>query len=255
MGEAKPRPPRSRFPSGDDRFWVEITDDGSRTLVRTDSGVSFHSGSGAATETRHVYLHNSGVSERLRSGAPTRVLEVGLGSGMALLMTLGLAARHAAPLEYVAIDHCWPTASALEQLRPATWVADPELAASFLQWRRSLGDDPAEGRHFWSPAARLRVTVALCDARSWVAGEPQPFDAIYFDPFVPQDSPELWECGLLLRLRRALADGGRLVTYCVSRQARQRFGDAGFRIRRVPGPPGGKREVLVAEPDRARGSC
>ena len=255
MGEANPRPPRSRFPSGDDRFWVEITDDGSRTLVRTDSGVSFHSGSGAATETRHVYLHNSGVTERLRAGTATRVLEVGLGSGMALLMTLGLAARHAAPLDYVAVDHCWPTASALEQLRPATWGADPKLVKTFLDWRRSLGDDLPEGRYLWSPASQIRVTVCLCDARSWVAEDPQTFDAIYFDPFAPPDSPELWDRGLLRRLRKALADGGCLVTYCVSRQARQRFEDAGFRVRRVPGPPGGKREVLVAESNRAGGSC
>ena len=43
---------------------VQITDDNSRTLMHPETGVAFHSASGALAETRHVYLHNSGVQKK-----------------------------------------------------------------------------------------------------------------------------------------------------------------------------------------------
>ena len=60
--------------------WViQITDDGSRTLLNPASGIAFHSASGALAETLHVYLENSGVGEKLRQGIEVQVIEVGLG--------------------------------------------------------------------------------------------------------------------------------------------------------------------------------
>ena len=53
---------------------MQVTDDNSRTLIDPVTGVAFHSASGALAETRHVYLNNSGVKERLSQGDPTAVL-------------------------------------------------------------------------------------------------------------------------------------------------------------------------------------
>jgi tRNA U34 5-methylaminomethyl-2-thiouridine-forming methyltransferase MnmC len=37
-----------------------------------------------------------------------------------------------------------------------------------------------------------------------------------------------------------------LVSYCVNGQVRRALEQAGFKVMRLPGPPGGKREVLAA---------
>ena len=68
---------------------VQITDDDSRTLIDPVGEVAFHSGSGALAETRHVYLKNSGVSARLACGKNTSVLEIGLGTGLGMLLDRG----------------------------------------------------------------------------------------------------------------------------------------------------------------------
>ncbi len=47
-------------------------------------------------------------------------------------------------------------------------------------------------------------------------------------------------------MHRALRTGGKLDSYCVNRRVRDDLALAGFEVDRVPGPPGGKREVLVA---------
>ncbi|MFN9549968.1 MAG: MnmC family methyltransferase, partial [Pirellulaceae bacterium] len=57
---------------------------------------------------------------------------------------------------------------------------------------------------------------------------------------------ELWEERFLRNLVDQIAEDGVLVTYCVNRKIRDCMGQVGLRVERLPGPPGGKREVLRA---------
>ena len=41
-------------------------------------------------------------------------------------------------------------------------------------------------------------------------------------------------------------DGGVFVTYCAKGEVRRRLQSVGFMVERLPGPPGGKREILRA---------
>ncbi len=236
------------MPAADPSLLVEITDDGSRTLVRGDSLDTYHSSSGALAETRHVYLHNSGVTRRLAARQSTRVLEVGLGTGMAMLLTLDQALANRTPLHYEAIEIGWPSAEVLRELQPQHWGERPQLVADFLAWRETLADNVPLGDYRWHPADEIQVVVHIADARSWEARSDEPFDAIYFDPFAPQRQPELWSAAVFTRLGQLLSPAGRLVTYCVSRDVREAMQHAGLQLTRVPGPPGGKREVLIASP-------
>ncbi len=45
---------------------------------------------------------------------------------------------------------------------------------------------------------------------------------------------------------RELAEGGTLTSYCVKAAVRRSLQDIGFSVVRLPGPPRGKREVLLA---------
>lgn len=246
-----PPPLRKRLPTAETGVVIEVTDDGSRTLVRTSGGDpssedAYHSASGAVAETLHVYLENSGVADRLRRGRSTSVLEVGLGTGMGLLVTLDAAIHAGTPLRYVALEDRWLTAETIRQLEPERWVQHAELASRFLQWRSELPDLVPAGRYRWPADENCEIEVQVGDARRWRGDPGERFDAIYFDPFAPTSNPELWQAAVLERMRACLSRHGRLTSYCVSRSVREAFQSAGFAVERVPGPTGGKRQVLVA---------
>ena len=231
---------------------IQVTDDGSRTLIDVPLGVSFHSASGAATETRHVYLDNSGVSEKLRQKESLGVLEVGLGTAMGLLMTVDLAVEHQAGLFYRGFDRRLLHWEILEELKLHRHLRHPWLVDQFLDWRRSLGDLVADGDYPWSfklddqCQKPIEVVITVGEFNPSELLDSDPFDAIYFDPFAPAATPELWSVEVLQVLRDQLAVSGRLTTYCVSREVREKFSEAGFFVQRVRGPKGGKREVLIA---------
>ena len=94
-----PIPIRETFSTDRNDLMVQITDDGSLTLVKTGSDDAYHSGCGAATETRHVYLEISGIIDRLRDRQPSRVLEIGLGTSQAMLMTIDAAIENDATIQ------------------------------------------------------------------------------------------------------------------------------------------------------------
>lgn len=225
---------------------IQTTDDASPTLLDPQTRVAYHSASGAVSETRHVYLDNSGIASRLAGGIKSDVLEVGLGTGLGMLLTLDLAIRHGTTVHYTALENRMLTADILARLELGRPLGRPELARVFIDWRRSLGDTPPPGTYRCELTSAGQLTVEHGDARRWRGATPECFDAIYFDPFAPSVSPELWSREMLRVMHRVLRGSGRIVTYCVSRQVRDEFAAAGFLVQRVPGPRGGKREVLVA---------
>jgi tRNA U34 5-methylaminomethyl-2-thiouridine-forming methyltransferase MnmC len=242
-----PIPVRRKLLSSVDNFQIQTTDDGSLTLRRDDTNAVYHSESGAETETRHVYLLNSGIENRLNSRLPCRVLEIGLGTAMGMLLTLDLAIQTGTPLSYVAIENDWIDATILNQLRLQDGLSTAGLANRFIDFRSlhcdaRIGDSPA-----WRPSPQHELVVHLADAVHWeLPSKALLFDAIYFDPFAPAVAAELWSETALRKMRRMLKPGGKLATYCVSRMVRENMTAAGFDVRRVQGPPGGKRQVLVA---------
>lgn len=263
-----PIPERPQSASLDPRFRVMRTDDGSRTLLEIETGDTFHSGCGAVAECLHVYLENSGVGERLRSRRPTSVLEVGFGTGMAFALTAAEAIRSGTSLRYVALEHRLLPPAVMEQVlrdRDSPTGTDPnqqnavpalpalpaltEYAQVCRELCQGLGGLPvgARGSHDLELTGECRLRLHLGDAAQWQAAGESNFDAVYFDPFSPASSPRLWEVSVLRRMFAVLEPQGRLVSYCVSRLVRERLESVGFHVRRAPGPPGGKREVLIAE--------
>ncbi len=251
----KKRAARVRLPCQDGRFEMEVTDDGSRTLFNRLSGVSYHSSSGAVSETRLVYLLNSGVYERLVHRRATRVLEIGLGTGMGMFLTVDHAINHGTPLNYVAVEYDWLAAGVVQDLAPDSWVSDPALVASYLQWRSAAVPSGMLGRDHvndelpqvfqWAAGNDQFVEVHCGDAHKW-RYEGEKFDAIYFDPFAPDTNSGLWQSPMLEVMYKLMNKHGRFVTYCVKREVRDRLTAVGFKVAKIRGPQGGKREVLVA---------
>lgn len=276
-------PERPLFPTALAHLQLMLTDDGSYTLRDLRLDETYHSGCGALSECLHVYLRNSGVEALLerrgaehRSGAvaaaPVRVLEFGFGTGMACLLTMAAARAHGCPLEYVSLEHALLPIEVLSQLQigeavnlaiarrqlPVGYAVASELERDWLAFRASLPAEPAKGELHWNAGqgSDLRLVVGDAEAYAAAASErsaqpsvqpsAQPFDAIYFDAFSPATNPTLWAEHLFAKLTGLLDPEGLLVSYCVSGAVRRGLEKAGFQVERRPGPPGGKREVLVA---------
>ncbi len=224
---------------------VVLTNDGSRTLYCEASGEAFHSTAGAASEARHVFLINSGVQSRLEQGRPTRLLEIGFGTGLNFLLTADAALKQGTRLDYTGVD---------------LWKIDPnqtnELGYRQLLDHGELIDqlascltqsDPSGCRFEMFAGRPPRLTVELQvywrDAQTIPSGT---FDCIYFDPFSPSANAKLWTESYLASLHDRLTSGGTLATYCCKSEIQRRLTAVGFDVDKRPGPPGGKREMLIA---------
>lgn len=223
-----------------------VTADGSATLYSERYAQPFASVRGALSEARHVFLAGSGVEARLAAGKHVRVLEVGFGTGLNFFITAqACTGQPQARLEYMALEHTLLDGETLTQLGYGALV-DHELVTAYLEWRAALGVDPAPGSYVFE-RGRVRLELLLGDA----AAQPLPLldvgvAAVYHDAFSPVVNPELWTEAFLARLAGALGAGGVIVSYCVQGAVRRRLEALGLVVSKRPGPPGGKREVLVA---------
>ncbi len=251
--------------------WLQ-TDDGSLTLWDADLDETYHSGCGALAESLVVYLQYSGVAQRLMSGQSTHVLEYGLGTATAFLLTAGLAQATRTPLDYWAFENkllsseIWrelPLRESLvhlQQAHPAQTCLPIDIAehveqlqVSLVRARATLVDDhPLDTKHEivrWSLSPDVQLNVCLGDARQLEVQASVPrdyFHSAYFDPFSPETNPQLWTEAALESACSHLRVSGTLTSYCVKSNVRRALQHLGMQVEKLPGPPGGKREVLRA---------
>ena len=217
---------------------TQTTADGSRTLYSERYGESFHSDKGALTESKHVFLQGTGVVQRLEHHHPTHLLEVGFGTGLNFFLTADIALKYQTDLFYTALEKDLLSAEDLDSLGYEKYLEQPELLERFLAWRRGGSNQPFEFRG-------VRLELLLGEASEQTLSE-NAFHAVYQDAFSPHKNPELWSEAFLGGLRQALTDDGILSTYCVKGAVRRRMQALGFSVEKRSGPPGGKREMLVA---------
>jgi tRNA U34 5-methylaminomethyl-2-thiouridine-forming methyltransferase MnmC len=73
----------------------------------------------------------------------------------------------------------------------------------------------------------------------------EPVDIIYFDAFAPDKQPDMWTQDIFDQMYAITTPQGVLVTYCAKGSVRRMMQQAGYKVERLPGPPG-KREMLRA---------
>jgi len=225
------------------------TDDDSNTLFSDRYQQTYHSTFGARTESSHVFLHGSGVYDRLCTKQPTRVLEIGFGLGLNCLLCADSAQANNTSLSYTGIEHAPISAAALNELNYGQWLGSPSLTNDLAQILMDL-----------QPYSQVTARGSLgqyCELSLYVDDATSPlllknlrqctrYDAIFLDAFSPDVNPECWTSTFFEQLRLLLAPNGRLATYCVKGSVRRNLKKAGFNVSKYPGPTG-KREVLWAE--------
>ncbi len=84
---------------------------------------------------------------------------------------------------------------------------------------------------------------------------PSDLDAVYFDAFAPEKQSEIWDEEIFQKLYKVMRPGGVLTTYCAKGSIRRMLQEIGFLTERLPGPPGGKREILRANKPSTVSNC
>lgn len=228
------------------------TDDGSYTLLDPEQQETYHSKFGALTESDQVYLHNSGVYQRLQAQQPTSILEIGFGTGFNFVHTAQHALKWNCELHYTACEMLPVsreialevlTLNAPEANDLCKFTADAIGRIALVN--RSVNQSANHSVKLeLNPLTHLHLHRVDACSHSWPA---TAFDAIYLDAFSKKNNPSLWSADFLKKLRTASKPDARLATYCVNGEFRTALSAAGFSFHKLPGPKG-KREVLVATP-------
>jgi tRNA U34 5-methylaminomethyl-2-thiouridine-forming methyltransferase MnmC len=216
----------------DENFKIVQCTDGSETIYDSSLNEYYHSVHGAYTESIHVYIQN-GLHMLLKSKPHVlHVLEVGMGTGLNVLLTL----EHAGDckINYTALEP-HPLNDALLSHYNFSKLKYPHLANLLHQapYQQNIALTP----HFVVNKLKLGIEDLQCPAQ---------FNLVYFDAFSPRVQPNIWSPENFNKLYSVLLPHGILVTYCCKGDVRRAMQEAGFSVERLPGPPG-KREMLRAK--------
>ena len=221
---------------------LEECKDGSHTLFSEQFGQFYHNPNGAVAESWHVFFDQSDLRERLKSGADVRILEVGFGTGLNLLLLCDLIAKIGS------------TSRVLFQSVEA-WPVDPELAAQFNygQFLKSADgsatlvavfEDLTRGNVDLEFTSQVRVRIHRGLFESMIPKE-TGFQYVFHDAFSPGVNAELWTPEIFKQINDWCDEGATLTTYCAATKARNAMKEAGWVVSKAPGALG-KREMSVA---------
>lgn len=210
---------------------IEYTDDGSATLYVPGLDEHYHSIKGARTEAQHIFV-NMGM-KHVQTMRP-HILEIGFGTGLNAYLTLLASGETGKKVHYTGLE-----------LYPLEWRLITELKYSEEPLFERIHTTPWEEEVKISPGFTL-LKKKTDYTKIHTENNNHRYDVVYFDAFAPEKQPEMWEQQLFDYIYTIMNKGGVLATYCAKGIVRRMLQTAGFIVERLPGPPGGKREILRA---------
>ena len=211
---------------------LEETADGSYTLYVPELDEHYHSVKGALTESQHIFID---MGLKHCSVASPRILEIGLGTGLNCFLTLLTAEESQRKIHYTGIERYPMNREIIQKLDYPSIIGKGHDTDYFAIHEASWGEDIAITP--WMILHKIKGDFTQYNFK-------KGYDLIYFDAFAPEKQPEMWNQSLFNSLYEVLNDGGILTTYCAKGVVRRMLQTAGFKVERLPGPPGGKREIL-----------
>ena len=215
-------------------FILKKTADGSDTLYSPEMEESYHSVNGAVQESRHVFIE-AGLHHIEQK--TIRIFEVGFGTGLNALLTWGEAHKKNLQISYDSIE-AYPVERTITDNLNYNGL-EPDLPSdAFQQIHNTSWNFPQTLEN-----GRFRLHKISKDFTGYQFTD--HYDLVYFDAFAPDKQPEMWDESIFSKIYNSLNKGGILVTYCAKGEVRRRMQRSGFKVERIPGPPG-KREMLRA---------
>ena len=210
-----------------------ITEDGSHTLYLRDLDEYYHSRFGAITESRHVFIEAG-----MRSVSPNSIsiLEMGFGTGLNAFLTWIEARDSGRSVRYTGVEMVPLEQTILKKLNYGKLTGKIEAGYFKLIHEAPWNSSTVISEEFI--LEKLIMDIQNLEIRD-------QFDLVYFDAFSPSKQPELWTVEIFSRIHRSMRSSSALTTYSSGGQVKRNLVEAGFRIEKLPGPPG-KREMIRA---------
>jgi len=212
---------------------LRLTEDGTHTLYVGELDETYHSIRGAMEESMHVFI-NQGFNKVRKT--PMRILEIGLGTGLNVLLTLVESIRYELDVYYYAVEKYPLTPFEYSQLNYEKIIPGiPEgnlIKIHEAPWEK---DNPI--------TEKFLIHKELSDFRNM--NPTGGFDLVCFDAFAPDKQPHLWSTAIFSQLYDLMSPGGILVSYSSKGNVRRALISCGFEVKKLPGPPG-KWEMIRA---------
>ncbi|MFO8065971.1 MAG: tRNA (5-methylaminomethyl-2-thiouridine)(34)-methyltransferase MnmD [Bacteroidales bacterium] len=211
--------------------------DGSSTVKLSESEECFHSVNGALNESIHIFINN-GLLYKVNALTKINIIEVGMGTGLNVLLTIREAINRKLAINYTAYELYPLTLSEASKLNYNTIVNFPGCN-EFLKLIHETAFNKAIniGNNF----KLLKKQEDVCSA-DFLGNA---FDLIYFDAFSPAIQPELWSQNIFSKIYESSAPNAALLTYSSKGTVKRALKAAGFMVEKLPGPTG-KREIIRA---------
>ncbi len=218
---------------------LQITQDGSHTILSEKYGVTYHSKYGAIQESMHVFIQ-AGLKDfvnKFQEIEDISILEIGFGTGLNAYLTLIETFQlNKINIKYTSLETFPISEKEVNELNYST-----SLQQENTDLFKTLHDCNWESFQQIAPNFQLKkIKQSLEDF--------QPdhlFNLVFFDAFAPESQPELWEPAIFQKMYDCLSTNGILTTYCAKGQVKRNMKGVGFEVEGIPGPPG-KREMTRA---------
>ena len=209
------------------------TSDGTSSIFLPQLNEHYHSHHGAVQESQHVFM-KMGWEVVFPNIDHVAILEVGFGTGLNTWLVYHDVKWNSRPVVHYTALELYPVQ--LELARELKYASAQESNDFMLlhetEWNTSV-------------VVHHRFTLEKRSTSLHDFSAQRQYDLIFFDAFAPRVQPEMWTREVFDQMFRLLNPGGILVTYCCKGDVRRNMIAAGFKVEKVPGPPG-KREMLRA---------
>lgn len=209
---------------------IQLTADGSHTLYVSDIDETYHSVYGAISESMFIFIEHG---LRTCRNETVRALEIGFGSGLNALLTALEADKTKRKIHYTALE-LYPVL-----VQDALMLNYTDLLENsnvfFDKIHRAPWEEDVEINSFFV-IHKVKTDFTTCRLTKM-------YDVIYFDSFSPEKQPEMWEKAGFWKIYAHANPNAVFTTYCAKGSVRRTLQKVGFRVERLPGPPG-KREIL-----------
>jgi len=211
---------------------LQTTSDGSHTLYVPEIDETYHSTHGAIQESSHIFIH-TGLQQCKKQRL--NILEIGFGTGLNAFLTAIEAEKSGQEIHYYALEKFpLPFEKAL-QLNYSHRISSNNTNVLFEKIHNAEWEiDVKITNHFILKKLQYDFTTYQPDTT---------YDVIYFDAFSPEKQSEMWTEEQFQKIYTACNQGAILTTYCAKGVVRRTLQAVGFKVERLPGPPG-KREIL-----------
>lgn len=208
------------------------TSTGEYTLYIPSMDETYHSRNGAIAESKHVFIKEG--LERTKDSI--EILEVGMGTGLNVLLTAQFALNHQRKIKLLTMEPYPVPNHLIEKIEYGKKLEGEKIYSDIhaCDWEKDVRINEYFVLH--KTTQKLEY-IKLHDNR---------YDVIFFDAFAPKKQSELWTQNIFSKIYKSTKPGGLMTTYSAAGQLKRNLKSVGFSLEHPPGA-NGKREMTVAK--------